>query len=266
MFGWSDVDEHDRSGNELSLEQGFRLLSAYTLRSGVKIWIITEADRSSTAGSAPGGIIKMRKMVATCVVLLIVVPAHSSGQKPVKHSATFSCPDSNAAVACASYAENKDELGYNEFVCFREGVDQYVKIVMGLQPTPWTWDPTTKTATQDSVAVIAWVMDHGLENSRYTPSLVAVGTWRTNFMGGYHFDETEGKVTATYGKSAMGLKQVYKNTQDKEVTYELAVAGDTGRFRETWHLPNNVVDEHFGRCVAGPAQWPDYAAITKGPK
>jgi hypothetical protein len=45
---WGEVDEHDRNENEFSLEHGFRLLSAYTLRSGVKIWIISEADRSST--------------------------------------------------------------------------------------------------------------------------------------------------------------------------------------------------------------------------
>jgi len=45
---WGELDEHDRSENELSVEQGFRILSAYTLGSGVRIWIITEADRSGT--------------------------------------------------------------------------------------------------------------------------------------------------------------------------------------------------------------------------
>ena len=45
---WGEVDEHDRQENESSVEQGFRLLSAYTLSDGTKIWIITEADRSST--------------------------------------------------------------------------------------------------------------------------------------------------------------------------------------------------------------------------
>jgi hypothetical protein len=44
---WGEVDEHDRKENELSLREGFRLLSAYTLRDGAKIWVITEADRSS---------------------------------------------------------------------------------------------------------------------------------------------------------------------------------------------------------------------------
>lgn len=51
---WGTVDEHDRHENELSLKHGFRLLSAYTLHSGVKIWIITEADRSSTCILLPG--------------------------------------------------------------------------------------------------------------------------------------------------------------------------------------------------------------------
>ena len=45
---WGEVDEHDRKENELSLEQGFRLMSVYSLSTGVKIWVITEADRSST--------------------------------------------------------------------------------------------------------------------------------------------------------------------------------------------------------------------------
>jgi hypothetical protein len=45
---WGEVDEHDRHENELSLQNGWRILSAYTLNSGTKIWIITEADRSST--------------------------------------------------------------------------------------------------------------------------------------------------------------------------------------------------------------------------
>jgi hypothetical protein len=45
---WGEVDEHDRRENELSVAQGFRLLSAYTLSTGTKVWIITEADRSAT--------------------------------------------------------------------------------------------------------------------------------------------------------------------------------------------------------------------------
>jgi hypothetical protein len=45
---WGEVDEHDRRENELSLREGFRILSAYTLSDGTKIWIITEADRSAT--------------------------------------------------------------------------------------------------------------------------------------------------------------------------------------------------------------------------
>ena len=45
---WGDVDEHDRQENELSLQHGWRLLSCYRLSDGTKVWIITEADRSST--------------------------------------------------------------------------------------------------------------------------------------------------------------------------------------------------------------------------
>jgi len=51
---WGDVDAHDRKENQLSLEQGFRLMSVYTLSiTGVKIWVITEADRNSTAVRLP---------------------------------------------------------------------------------------------------------------------------------------------------------------------------------------------------------------------
>jgi hypothetical protein len=50
---WGELDEHDHRENELSLEHGWRLLSAYTLNSGTKIWIITEADRSATTVLLP---------------------------------------------------------------------------------------------------------------------------------------------------------------------------------------------------------------------
>lgn len=45
---WGDVCAEDKAENELSLREGFRLLSAYHLPDGCKIWIITEADRSAT--------------------------------------------------------------------------------------------------------------------------------------------------------------------------------------------------------------------------
>ncbi len=45
---WSELSQHDASENELSLREGFRVLSAYRTSAGQKLWIITEADRSST--------------------------------------------------------------------------------------------------------------------------------------------------------------------------------------------------------------------------
>lgn len=45
---WGEVCEEDKASNDTALRHGDRLLSAYRLRDGVKIWIITEADRSST--------------------------------------------------------------------------------------------------------------------------------------------------------------------------------------------------------------------------
>jgi len=45
---WGDLAEDDRQENELSLKEGYRILSAYVMENGVKVWIITESDRSAT--------------------------------------------------------------------------------------------------------------------------------------------------------------------------------------------------------------------------
>ena len=50
---WGDLDEHDRQENELSLKQGFRLLSVYHGKNGTKFYLITEADRSVTTVLLP---------------------------------------------------------------------------------------------------------------------------------------------------------------------------------------------------------------------
>jgi hypothetical protein len=50
---WGELDAHDLAENEYSLQHGLRLLSAYQLSSGERIWIITEADRSSTCFLLP---------------------------------------------------------------------------------------------------------------------------------------------------------------------------------------------------------------------
>ena len=40
---WGDVCEEDAESNQESLKDGSRLLSSYLLKTGVKLWIITEA-------------------------------------------------------------------------------------------------------------------------------------------------------------------------------------------------------------------------------
>jgi hypothetical protein len=45
---WGELCDEDKDENEFSVRNGFRILSAYRTRSNVKIWIITEADRSVT--------------------------------------------------------------------------------------------------------------------------------------------------------------------------------------------------------------------------
>ena len=49
---WGEVSEEDRQENELSLIDGYRLLSVYGSGEG-RFWIITEADRSVTTVLMP---------------------------------------------------------------------------------------------------------------------------------------------------------------------------------------------------------------------
>ena len=44
---WGDLDDEDKQENEFSVKQGFRIFSAYVFDT-VKLWVITEADRSAT--------------------------------------------------------------------------------------------------------------------------------------------------------------------------------------------------------------------------
>jgi len=49
---WGDIDEEDWAQNDAALDQGLRLFSVYKLQAGT-LWIITEADRSSTCVLLP---------------------------------------------------------------------------------------------------------------------------------------------------------------------------------------------------------------------
>lgn len=44
---WGDLDLEDREANDMSVNDGTRILSAYKVTTG-KVWIITEADRAMT--------------------------------------------------------------------------------------------------------------------------------------------------------------------------------------------------------------------------
>lgn len=50
---WGEVDPEDRKANNEACRHGFRVLSAYRTVGGVRFWIITEADRSSTCVLLP---------------------------------------------------------------------------------------------------------------------------------------------------------------------------------------------------------------------
>ena len=45
---WGDLDAEDVEANQAALQYGTRLFSSYRIGDQAKLWIITEADRSST--------------------------------------------------------------------------------------------------------------------------------------------------------------------------------------------------------------------------
>jgi hypothetical protein len=45
---WGDLDAEDTETNDDALRHGGRLLSAYKVDNGLKLWVITEWDRSVT--------------------------------------------------------------------------------------------------------------------------------------------------------------------------------------------------------------------------
>jgi hypothetical protein len=47
------IGKEDWQENDLSIKESFRILSAYRTELGIKIWIITEADRNSTTVLLP---------------------------------------------------------------------------------------------------------------------------------------------------------------------------------------------------------------------
>jgi hypothetical protein len=50
---WGELDKEDKAENDFSIKNNLRILSAYTLETGVKIWVITESDRSATTFLLP---------------------------------------------------------------------------------------------------------------------------------------------------------------------------------------------------------------------
>lgn len=45
---WGDLGDDDKAANDSALATGARILSAYTLATDERLWIITEADRAYT--------------------------------------------------------------------------------------------------------------------------------------------------------------------------------------------------------------------------
>ena len=53
MGDWGDLCDEDKQANDEAIADDLRILSAYRLSDGVKIWIITECDRSVTTVLLP---------------------------------------------------------------------------------------------------------------------------------------------------------------------------------------------------------------------
>jgi hypothetical protein len=45
---WGDLDQHDRQSNEVAIASGERIVSTYVTALDVKLYVITEHDRSMT--------------------------------------------------------------------------------------------------------------------------------------------------------------------------------------------------------------------------
>jgi hypothetical protein len=50
---WGDMVDEDKRENDFSVNRELRIFSAYTLSTGVKLWLITEADRSASTFLLP---------------------------------------------------------------------------------------------------------------------------------------------------------------------------------------------------------------------
>ena len=50
---WGEIDRDDKGLNEQALKEGARIFSVYQTSKGVKVWVITEADRASTCVLLP---------------------------------------------------------------------------------------------------------------------------------------------------------------------------------------------------------------------
>lgn len=45
---WGDLDDEDKRLNDEAIQDGSRIMSAYILQSGERLWIITDSDHAST--------------------------------------------------------------------------------------------------------------------------------------------------------------------------------------------------------------------------
>ena len=50
---WGDLSEEDKKANDKALKNGERIMSSYNTENNIRIWVITEWDRSVTTVLLP---------------------------------------------------------------------------------------------------------------------------------------------------------------------------------------------------------------------
>jgi hypothetical protein len=196
------------------------------------------------------------------------VPRAEKTGKPT--NSTFTCPDPLAAEACKYfedlYAAHDKNVSRSldatslEYVCFREGSDQFFTVHLSGPPVfeGIQRDSQKQQPVRDATA-LGWgeitTFAHGVEDKSIAPQLHFKGTW----VGFHYFVATEinrqgvsGSVvySISVDPQQFNVAWRYKSPSAPAVDYRLVIQQSTGRFSETFaknpsKLPSLVKE---GRC------------------
>jgi len=204
------------------------------------------------------------------------VPRAQKAGKPT--NLPFTCPDSAADEACkyledlyAAHDKNVSRsygAGSLEYVCFREGSDQFFTIHLGGPQNSAAQQDSQKQQPVDDAAASGWgeitAFAGGGADKSLAPQLHFKGTW----LGGHYFVATEINRQAVSGYVGHGISADpqqfnvawrYTNPSGTVVDYRLAIQWSAGRFSETFarhpsRLPSLV---KRGQCSPLPMPKPE---------